>query len=68
MKVPFKKPAPELRVGMEVIPHTHRTKTVTDAVGKIIATYETATIAYPAGHPMRVYKDKKKAIKRGEVL
>jgi hypothetical protein len=66
MKVPFKKPAPALRVGMEVIPHTHRTKTVRDAFGVVIAIYETATIAYPAGHPMRVYKDAKRALKRGE--
>jgi len=47
MKVPFKKPAPEMRVGL-------------------VKSRAFMPLHYPAGHPMRVYKDKKRALKRGE--
>ena len=54
---------------MEVIPHTHRVKTAKlDPLDpeKVTHTYETATLAYPAGHPMRKYKDQKRAAKQAK--
>lgn len=63
MKMHYKKPSPELRTGMQAIPHTLRTKEVKDAKGDVIGTYQTVTMAYPEGHPMRKYRDKKKTMK-----
>lgn len=60
MKVPFKKPAPELRTGMEVIPHTVRKGDVNKGQ------FATATLRYPEGHPMRKYKDQKRALKQAK--
>lgn len=54
---------------MEVIPHTHRVKKANlnplqpDVVTH---TYETATLAYPSNHPMRKYKDRKRALKQAK--
>jgi hypothetical protein len=69
MKMHTKKPAPELRTGMYVIPHTHRVKTAKLdplAPEKVAHTYETAALAYPSNHPMRIYKDKKRALKQAK--
>ena len=56
MKVPFKKPSPDMRTGMEAVPHTLRTKEVKDGTGRVVGTYQTVTMAYPKGHPMEQYK------------
>lgn len=54
---------------MEVIPHTHRVKTAKlnplDPE-EVTHTYETATLAYPSNHPMRIYKDHKRAAKQSK--
>lgn len=69
MKVPFKKPKHTSVNDMEVIPHTVRTKTAKlDLIDpeKVTHTYQTGTLAYPAGHAMREYKDKKRALKQAK--
>ena len=56
MKVHFRKPADNRADEMEAIKSTVRRRS---ACGLI-----TATFAYPAGHPMRKYRDKKRALKQ----
>ncbi len=60
MRVPFKKPDPSQRVGLERI-KTHRFHVVHGENGTMDVVYH-YTLRYPEGHPMRRYKDRKKEL------
>lgn len=63
MKMPNRKPRASVSE-MEEVAGTSRTKPIFDAMGKVVGTYNTVTMAYPKDHPRYFYKQQKRLLKQ----